>query len=76
MQSTLTKPDKKADKRVNIKVSETFCKQLAAIDEDDRPPTAEEFYEGLRQAIHEVNEDIAGRKQLRTAEEFLAELRG
>ena len=75
MQVTLTNPNKKADKRVKIKVSDTFCKQMAAIDEDDRPQTAEEFYEELREAIHEVNEAIAGRRKLQTFEEFIAELR-
>jgi len=79
MQSTLTKPNKKADKHVagknvKVKVSDTFCKQMAAIDEDDRPQTAEEFYEELREAIHEVNEAIAGRKKLQTLGEFLDEL--
>ena len=71
MQSTLTKPNKKADKRLKVKVSETFCEQMAAIGDDDRPQTAEEFYEGLKRAIHDVNEAIAGRKQLRTLGEFL-----
>jgi hypothetical protein len=37
--------------------------------------SAEEFYEGLKEAIHDVNEHIAGRKQLSTFDEFLAELR-
>ena len=73
MQSTLTKPNKKSDKGLKVKVTDTFCKQMAAIDEDDRPQTAEEFYEKLKRAIHEVNEHIAGRKELRTLEEFLDE---
>ena len=74
MQTTLTKPDKKADKKVKIKVSETFCEQVAVIDEEGFYQTAEEFYEKLKRAIHEVNEDIAGRKQLQTLGEFLDEL--
>ena len=74
MSTTLTLPDKKADSKVQVKLTETFCKQMAAIGEDDRPQTAEEFYEELREAIHEVNEAIAGRKKLQTLGEFLDEL--
>jgi len=77
MQITLTIPDKKADSfldvlrhisYVKIQPSDAPCKQPSTSNE-------EEFYEELKEAIHEVNEHIAGRKQLRTAEEFLAELR-
>ena len=35
--------------------------------------SAEEFYEGLKEAIHDVNEHIAGRLQLQTLGEFLDE---
>jgi len=73
MQTTLTAPDKKADKIVKIKVSETFCDQVAASGDEGFYQTAEEFYEGLKRAIHDVNEHIAGRKELRTLEEFLDE---
>jgi hypothetical protein len=37
--------------------------------------SAEDFYAGLKRAIHDVNEHIAGRKELQSAEEYLAELR-
>ena len=80
MSTTLTLPDKKAErkvaeKKVKGRVSETFCDQVEASDEEDFYQTAEEFYEELREAIHEVNEHIAGRKELQTFEEFLEELR-
>ena len=71
MSTTLTLPDKRAERIVKIKVSEAFCEQVEASNEEDFYQTAEEFYEKLKRAIHEVNEDIAGRKQLRTLEEFL-----
>ena len=80
MSTTLTLPDKKADKKVaekyvKGKVSEAFCDQVEASDEEeDFYQTAEEFYEELREAIHEVNEAIAGRKKLQTLGEFLDEL--
>ena len=77
MQITLTIPDKKADSfldvlrhisYVKIQPSDAPCNQLATSNE-------EEFYEGLKEAIHDVNEHIAGRKKLSTFDEFLAELR-
>ena len=83
MQITLTIPDRKADSfldvlrhisYVTVLPSDTPCLQSSAHDEEKF--SAEEFYEGLKRAIHEVNEDIAGRKKLRPIEEFLAELRG
>jgi hypothetical protein len=83
MQITLTIPDKKADSfwdvlrhisYVEIQPSND-CHALPSADKDEEL-SAEEFYDGLKEAIHDVNEAIAGRKQLRTAEEFLAELRG
>jgi len=85
MQITLTIPDKKADSfldvlrhisYVNIHPSDVVCCQPLAHDDEDYCQSAEEFYEGLRRAVHEVNEHIAGRIQLRTAEEFLNELQG
>ena len=85
MQITLTVPDTKADSfldvlrhisYVKIQSSDVISQQPAIDDEEYFYQTAEEFYEELKEAIHEVNEDIAGRKQLRTAQEFLAELRG
>jgi len=80
MQITIKVPDKKAASfldvlrhisYVKIKPSVIPCVQPSADDEE----SAEEFYEGLKEAIHDVNEAIAGRKQLQTFEEFLAELR-
>jgi len=84
MQITIKVPDKKADSfldvlrhisYVKIKPSVTPRAQPSASDEEDHCQSAEEFYEGLKEAIHDVNEHIAGRKQLKTIEEFLAELR-
>jgi hypothetical protein len=84
MQITLTIPDAKADSfldvlrhisYVDVQPCDTHCNDLEDEDEDeDEKISAEEFYEDLREAIHEVNEAIAGRKQLRTAKEWLAEL--
>ena len=74
MSTTLTLPDKKAERIVKIKVSEAFCEQVEASNEEDFYQTAEEFYEKLKRAIHEVNEHIAGRKELQTLGEFLDEL--
>ena len=78
MQITLTVPDKKADSFLDVLRHISYVK----IQPSDVPKTrskepakdsAEEFYEGLKEAIHDVNEAIAGRKQLRTAEEWLDE---
>ena len=88
MQITLTIPDKKADSfldvlrhisYVKIQPSDAPCNQPSKSNEEefdeDEKFSAEEFYEGLKEAIHDVKEHIAGRKQLSTFEEFLAELR-
>ena len=77
MQITLTIPDKKADSFLDVLRHISYVK----IQPSDVPKkkkakrSAEEFYEGLKEAIHDVNEHIAGRKQLSTFDEFLAELR-
>ena len=80
MQITLTIPDKKADSfldvlrhisYVKIQSSVVPTKKSKKIAED----SAEEFYEGLKEAIHDVNEAIAGRKKLQTAEEWLDEFK-
>jgi len=82
MQITLTVPDKKADSfldvlrhisYVDIQPSDAPCRQ--SLENDEEKFSAEEFYEGLKEAIHDVNEAIAGRKQLQTFEEFIDELR-
>ena len=82
MQITIKVPDKKADSfldvlrhisYVKIKPSVVPCTQPSASDEENHCQSAEEFYEGLKEAIHEVNEHIAGRKQLKTLGEFLDE---
>ena len=81
MQITLTVPDKKADSLldvlrhisyVEVKPSKVSPKKKKKKPAED---SAEEFYEGLKEAIHDVNEHIAGRKQLGTIEELLTELR-
>ena len=71
MQTTLTIPNKKADKYGKIQPSEVRDEESLEDDEGDFYQTAEEFCEELREAIHEVKEAIAGRKQLRTLGEFL-----
>jgi len=88
MQITLTVPDKKANSfldllrhisYVKIKPTDTLCHESPAseeeFDEDEEEFYSEEFYEGLQEAIHELNEVLAGRKQAQSAEEYLAELR-
>ena len=75
MQTTLTKPKKKADSHGKVRSSDIPSPQPLEDGEEEYYQTAEEFYEELREAIRDVKEHIAGRKQLQTAEEFLAELR-
>ena len=80
MSTTLTLPDKKADKYVAGKhvrgqSSDVSCRQPSADSKEVYCEKAEEFYEGLKEAIHDVNEAIAGRKKLKTLRELLAELR-
>ena len=76
MQITLTIPDKKADSFLDVLRHISYVK-IQPSDVPCHQPTAQEdedVYEGLKDAIHEVNEAVAGRKQLRTVKEFLAEL--
>jgi len=87
MQTTLTIPEKKANSFLDaprhishgeILPSDAPCYQPATNEEEfdeDEEISEEKFYEGLKRAIHDVNEAIAGRKQLGTIEELLAELR-
>ena len=75
MQTTLTIPNKKADKYGKIQPSEVRDDESLEDDEGDFYQTAEEFYEGLRESIREVKEAIAGRIQLKSIEELIAELR-
>ena len=76
MQITLTIPDKKADSFLDVLRHISYVK-IQPIDTPCQPAenSEEEFYEGLKEAIHDVNEHIAGRKKLGTFDEFLAELR-
>ena len=79
MQITLTVPDTKADSLLDVLQHISYVEiQPSKVSKKNKKPakrSAEEFYEGLKEAIHDVNEHIAGRKQLQTAEEYLAELR-
>jgi len=75
MPTTLTIPNKKADKYGKVQPSEVHDDEALEDDEDDYYQTAEEFYEGLREAIRDVKEAIAGRKKLKSIEELIAELR-
>ena len=74
MSTTLTLPNKKADKKVKGRSSDVSRRQPSADNKEVYCEKAEEFYEELREAIHEVNEAIAGRKKLQTLGEFLDEL--
>ena len=78
MQITLTVPDKKANSFLDVlrhisyvKINDVPKRRSKKSAEDN----AEEFYEGLKRAVHEVNEAIAGQKQLRSAEEWLDEFK-
>jgi flagellar hook-basal body complex protein FliE len=77
MQITLTIPDKKVDSFLDVLHHISYVEVLPTeVPKKKKKPTkrsAEEFYEDLKEAIHEVNEAIAGRKQLRTLDEFLDE---
>jgi serine/threonine protein phosphatase PrpC len=77
MQVTLTIPDKNADSFLEVLRHISFVEILPSeVPKKKKKPvenSAEEFYEDLKEAIHEVNEAIAGRKQLRSAEEWLNE---
>ena len=77
MQITLTIPDKKADSFLDVlrHISYVKIKSSDVPKKKQAKRSAEEFYEGLKEAIHDVNEHIAGRKQLSTFDEFLDELR-
>jgi hypothetical protein len=79
MQVTLTIPDKKADSFLDVLRHVSYVEilpvEVPKKKKKSKKRSAEEFYAGLKRAIHEVNEDIAGRKQMQTAEEYLAELR-
>jgi len=87
MQITLTIPSKKTHSFLDVQQhvshgeilpSDTSCDRPSTSEEEfdeDEEFIAEEFYEGLKRAVHDVNEAIAGRKQLGTIEELLAELR-
>ena len=80
MQITLTIPDKKADSFLDVLRHISYVKIKSSDAHKTKSKksaegSAEEFYEGLKEAIHDVNEHIAGRKQLQSAEDFLAELR-
>jgi hypothetical protein len=80
MQVTLTIPDKKADSFLDVlrHVSYVEIQPVEVPKKKKKKPakrSAEEFYEGLKRAIHDVNEHIAGRIQLQSAEEWFAELR-
>ena len=80
MSTTLTLPDKKADKYGKIQPSEVRDDGSLEDNEGDFYEDAEEFYteefyEELKEAVNELNEILAGRKQGRPVEELIAELR-
>jgi CRISPR/Cas system-associated protein Csm6 len=80
MQITLTVPDTKADSFLDVLRHISYVKIKSSGVSKTKPKkpaedSTEEFYEGLKDTVHELNEAIAGRKQLRTAEEWLDEFK-
>ena len=77
MQKTLAIPDKKADSFLDVlrHISYVKIKPSKVSKKQPAEDSAEEFYEGLREAIRDVNETIAGIKKNRPVEELIAELR-
>jgi len=75
MQITLTIPDKKADSFLDVLRHISYVKIQPSDTSRKQPSTSneEEFYEGLKEAVHDVNEAIAGKKKLQTLGEFLDE---
>ena len=82
MKVLLDIPDKKADSLMDVlrhisyvKVQPFDTPKNQSVEEELEEPSKEEILEGLKEAIHEVKEHIAGRKKLQSAKEWLAELR-
>ena len=82
MKVLLDIPDKKADslmdvlRHISYVTIQPFDTPKPQVVEDElEEPSKEVILEGLREAIHEVKEHIAGRKKLQSAKEWLAELR-
>ena len=78
MKVLLDIPDKKADSFLDVlrHISYVKVQTFDTIEDQPAEDSKEEILQDLKDAVHEVKEAIAGRKQLRTAKEFLAELRG
>ena len=83
MKVLLDIPDKKADSFMDVlrhisyvKIQPFDTSKNKNVEGEHEELSKEEILGGLREAIHEVKEHIAGRKKLRTAKELLAELRG
>ena len=88
MKVLLDIPDKKADSLMDVlrhisyvKVQpfdtpkKQFTQENQFVEDELAEPSKEEILEGIREAFHDVKEHIAGRKQLQSAKEWLAELR-
>ena len=77
MQITLKIPDKKADAFLDVLRHISYVKIKPSTVSKSQPAddSTEEFYEGLKRAVHDVNEAIAGRKKTRPIEELIAEMR-
>jgi len=73
MQTTLTVPNQKVDSFLDVPCNISQVKIKPADTTSEPAPSTEEFYEGLKRAVHDVNESIAGRLQLQTLGEFLDE---
>jgi len=76
MQITLKVPNKKAKSFLDVlrHISYVKIKPSDVAQKQSSKKSAEEFYDGLRRSVHELNEVLAGRKQARPIEELLAEL--
>ena len=82
MKVLLDIPDKKADSFMDVlrhisyvKIQPFDTPKNQFVGDEPAEPSKEEILEGLKEAIHEVKEHIAGRKKLQSAKEWLAELR-
>ena len=82
MKVLLDIPDKKADSLMDVlrhisyvKIQPFDAPKNQFLEDELDEPSKEEILEGLREAIHDVKEHIAGRKKARPVAELIAELR-
>ena len=82
MKVLLDIPDKKADSFMDVlrhisyvKIQPFDTPKNQFVEDELEEPSKEEILEGLKEAIHDVKETIAGRKKTRPVAELIAELR-